>query len=293
MSDAILGFTIPGRGARGRLVRLDGVSAEILAAHDYPAACSALLGEALALTALMGSLLRQDEGQVTVQAQAQGGPVSMLVADYRPVGAMAEVRGYLQHGAGAATGASLPDLFGEGYLAITLEATAAAERYQGIVPLEGATLAEAAEAYFNGSEQLPTLVRLAAAPGANGWRAAGLLLQHLPRGEVDAPRLGVSGDVPGVPADWAHVAALAGTVTADELLDAGLPFDALLWRLFNEDEVRVTPPVTVVKGCRCSLPYIRGVLAGFPEEERLAMRGDDGLIGVDCGFCARRFELAL
>lgn len=299
--DRLLGFTIPRRDARGRAVRLGPALNEILRAHDYPRPLARLLAEALALTAMLGSMLRpkdpalgdaQRPGQVTMQAMAEGGPVTMMVTDWRD----GELRGYLQQ----AEGAELVDthdlqaLFGKGYLAITLEQTATEERYQGIVPLQGESLAEAASGYFEGSEQLPTLVRLTAGPSPEGgWAAGGLMVQYLPRGEVGGERLGVSGDKPKLPPDWEHVSTLAATITEDELLDETLPLENILWRLFNEDEVRVTPAIMLSRGCRCSVEHIRQVLESFPESERVDMRGADGLIGVDCQFCSRLFKVDL
>ncbi len=174
-SDKLMGFTLPGRNARGRVVRLDGVLEQVLSAHDYPAPITHLLSEALVLGALMGGLLKGEHAQMTMQAQTNGGIVSLLVCDYR-AGA---VRGYCDFDAErlARLGAnpSLAALFGEGYLAITFE-TEGRQRYQGIVPLEGDSLAEACQVYFSQSEQIPTLIRVASRAGAAGRSAAGLLV---------------------------------------------------------------------------------------------------------------------
>ncbi|HEX4848516.1 MAG TPA: Hsp33 family molecular chaperone HslO, partial [Novosphingobium sp.] len=182
--DRVLAFTIPERNARGRAVRLGPVLETILAAHAYPTPIKHLLAEALVLTALVGSLLKDGEGQLTMQAQTQGGVVDLLVCDYRG----GEVRGYVRHDAErlAMLGAnpSLFALFGQGgYLAITFDLAATGQRYQGIVPLEGSSLAEACEAYFAQSEQVPTLIRVGVRSDAAGCVAGGLLAQHLPDGE--------------------------------------------------------------------------------------------------------------
>jgi molecular chaperone Hsp33 len=287
-ADSVLAFTIPHRNVRGRIARMDAALGAILAAHDYPPALRDLLAEALALTVLVGATLKT-EGQTTVQAQSKGGIVDLLVCDYRA----GEVRGYLRFDAARAAelrpGLLLPELFGEGYLAITLDQIVEGERYQGIVPLEGDTLCHAVERYFAQSEQVPTLVRAAiAGDGHGGWIAGGLLVQHLPHGEVGGPRLEAR-DAD----DWTHVAALAGTVSADELTDPSLGAETLLWRLFNEDEVRVTPPVPLVRGCRCTVEHFRDVLARFPESDLAEMQGDDGRIEVNCEFCSRRFPIAM
>jgi molecular chaperone Hsp33 len=163
--DQVLGFSISDRHARGRAVRLGPVLDTILAAHAYPPAIKHLLAEALVLTALMGGLLKRESGQLTMQAQTQGGVVELLVCDYRA----GELRGYVKHDAErfARLGAnpSLEALFGDGYLAVTFDLDETGGRYQGVVPLEGASLAEAVESYFAQSEQIPTLIRMAVRGG--------------------------------------------------------------------------------------------------------------------------------
>lgn len=288
-SDTLMGFTLPGRNARGRAVRMEGVLEEVLSAHNYPAPITHLLSEALVLGALMGGLLKGEHAQMTMQAQTQGGIVSLLVCDYR-AGA---VRGYADFDAErlAKLGAnpSLAALFGDGYLAITFE-TEGRQRYQGIVPLEGDSLAEACESYFSQSEQIPTLIRVASRAGADGRTAAGLLVQHLPDGEEGRERLHVRLDHP----DWEHVAVLAGTISHDELLDPALSLEAIAWRLFHEEvEVRVQPGAALVRGCRCSAAHYETIIARFPPEEQEEMRGPDGVIAVDCAFCSKVFALAI
>lgn len=288
-SDTLLGFTLPSRSARGRIVRLDGVLEEVLSAHNYPPPITHLLGEALVLGALMGGLLKGDGAQLTMQAQTQSGIVNLLVCDYR-AGA---VRGYVDFDAErlARVGAnpSLTALFGEGYLAITFE-TEGRQRYQGIVPLEGDTLGEACENYFSQSEQIPTLIRVASRAGVGGRNAAGLLVQHLADGEEGRERLHVRLDHP----DWEHVAVMAGTISHEELIDDALSLEAIIWRLFHqEDEVRVQPGATLSRGCRCSTEHYASIIARFPTDEQDDMRGPDGIIAVDCAFCSRTFALAI
>lgn len=290
-ADKLLGFTVPDRNARGRLVRLDNVIDEVLAVHDYPPPVTHLLGEALVLAALMGGLLKSEgeETQLTMQAQTKVGPVSLLVCDFRED----SLRGYAEFDAKqlADLGAnpSLTTLFGEGYLAITFE-TGAGQRYQGIVPLEGDSLAQACETYFSQSEQVPTLIRVASRSGREGGVAAGLLVQHLADGEEGRERLHVRMDHP----DWEHVATMSGSVRHDELLDCGLSLETIIWRLFHEEnEVRVAPGGSLSRGCRCNSDYYTSVISRFPEEEREDMRNEQGKIAVDCAFCAKTFELSI
>ena len=287
-NDQVLSLTIPARDARGRVVRLGPVLETILAAHAYPPAITLLLAEALVVTALIGSLLKDGDGQLTMQAQTEGGIVELLVCDYRS----GELRGYVRHDAErlAQLGAnpSLFALFGKGYLAITFDVASTRQRYQGIVPLEGSTLAEACENYFAQSEQVPTLIRVAVRSTGSGCVAGGLLVQHLAEGEEGRERLHVRMDHP----EWDHVAALAGSVRHDELVDAGLSLEALVWRLFHEEaEVRVEQGAPLVRGCRCSLEHYAGVIASFPEADQDDMRNDAGVIEIDCAFCSKVFEL--
>jgi molecular chaperone Hsp33 len=287
-TDVVLGVAIPSRNARGRIARLGRVVDSILAAHHYPPAIETLLAEALTLTAQLGSQLKEPRGQLTIQAQTQGGVVDLLVCDYLG----GELRGYVRHDPERLEAASaepnLKELFGEGYLAITFDQPVAEERYQGIVPLEGKNLGDAAQSYFAQSEQIPSLVRLAAEKRGDHWFAGGLLLQHLPEGEEGRERLHTQLDHP----DWPHIAILGGSVKGEELTDPDLPLDDLIWRLFHEeDEVRTLDSVQLSRGCRCDPDYVRSVIARFPAEDREAMIGDDGLIRVDCAFCSSSFAI--
>lgn len=287
-ADRLLSFSIPPRDARGRAVRLDGVLGEILSAHAYPPAITHLLAEALVLTALMGGLLKDDAGQLTIQAQTEGGVVRLLVCDWRG----GELRGYVDFDrerlATLGANPSLYALFGKGYLAVTFDLARGKGRYQGIVPLEGESLSAACESYFSQSEQVPTLIRVAIASGPNGAAAAGLLVQHVAEGEEGRERLHVRLDHP----QWEHVAALAGSTRHAELLDPDLSLEALVWRLFHEEsEVRVEPGAAIARGCRCSQEHYRAVIARFPEEDRAQMRNEAGAIVVDCAFCSRSFAI--
>jgi molecular chaperone Hsp33 len=175
-------------------------------------------------------------------------------------------------------------MFGKGFLAITFDLATSGERYQGIVPLEGASLAHACESYFAQSEQLPTLIRIAVRSNGPRCVAGGMLVQHFPDGEEGRERLHVKEDHP----DWEHVAILSGTVQAAELVDPVLTLEELAWRLFHEEsEVRVEPLLPLSRGCRCTVEHYRSILSKFPEDQLEDMRDDDGHIPVDCAFCSK------
>lgn len=287
--DQPLHFTLPARDARGRVVRLGPVLDTILSAHDYPAPVRNLLAEALTITALIGTLLKDDDGQLTMQAQTQDGVIELLVCDYRG----GELRGYVKHDRSRldelGPSPSLFALFGEGYLAMTFDLATTGERYQGVVPLEGESLAAACESYFFQSEQVPTLIRVGVGTVAGHCVAGGLLVQHLPDGEEGRERIHAQLDHP----QWEHVSALAGTISPAELTDPSLSAEALVWRLFHEeDQVRVHPGARLSRGCRCSVAHFRDILSRFPADEREHMKNEVGDVVVDCAFCSKDFILA-
>ncbi|MFA5969433.1 MAG: Hsp33 family molecular chaperone HslO [Sphingomonas sp.] len=289
--DTALSFTLSARHARGRLVRLGPVLDDILSRHAYPAAIEALLAEALALTALIGTTLKDAGGQLTMQTQSDNGVVRLLVCDYRG----GEVRGYVDFDADKLADApaqpTLFALFGQGYLTITFDQTTTGERYQGIVPLDGETLAEAVQSYFMQSEQIPTLVRVGMSKDKHGrCVVGGLFLQHLPEGEEGRDRIHTRLDHP----EWQHVEILGATIEPAELTDADTSLETLVWRLFNEEEeVRVFAGMSLARGCRCTADYIAQVIGRFPVDERQAMADENGVIVVDCAFCATKFPVPL
>ncbi len=287
--DQALGFTIPARHARGRVVRLGPVLDEVLGAHHYPPAIERLLVEALTLTALFGAMLKDAGGQLTLQAQTERGVVSLLVCDYKD----GDLRGYAKFDPDLlkmyGKNPSLRTLMGTGYLAITFDQAPSNERYQGIVPLDAASLSEAAEHYFSQSEQIPSLVRIAVThEEGEGAIGGGILIQHLPEGEEGRERLHTRLDHP----EWEHVHILGGTIKPEELTNQDLPLDELVWRLFNEEEeVRTTGVLPLKKGCRCNVDHIRDVIGRFSEAERADMADEAGVISVDCAFCAKVFPI--
>jgi molecular chaperone Hsp33 len=292
--DQPLAFVLPAEDARGRVVRLGPVLDTILSAHAYPPVAERVLAEALVLTALLGSTLKQEGSQLTIQAQTEGGPISLLVCDYLG----GQLRGHLAFDeealAAAGDDPSLFALFGKGFLAITFDHGANDQRYQGVVPLEGHDLSDAAQTYFRQSEQLPTFIRTAVRhdKGA-GCIAGGVMIQHLPEGEEGAERLHVRAEGALDPnAQWQHVMALAETLGATELTDTTLSLESLIWRLFHEEpEIRILPGDQLSRGCRCDPAYIASVLSRFPADERAEMAEADGLVRVDCAFCSRQFAI--
>ena len=286
--DHVAAFQIEGQPVRGRIVRLGAAVHEVLTRHDYPETVANLLGEACALAALVGSNLKFD-GRLIIQAQGDG-PVAYVVADYDTTGGL---RGYCRFDADRvaelATGFVRPGagaLLGRGTFVMTVDPGPDMERYQGVTPIEGETLALCAETYFAQSEQTPTRVRLAVGQVDSGdgptWRAGGVLIQSI---AADAAR----GDTVEA---WRRAQALFETVGEDELIDPTVSSETLLWRLYNEDGVRLFEPMPLRGFCRCSRERIIAVLGSFPPEERVEMVEADGQIRVTCEYCSRVFALA-
>jgi len=287
--DLILPFQAEQAEVLGRLVKLGPVVDTILSRHAYPDAVSRLLGEAVALTALLGAALKF-EGKFILQASTDG-PVDLLVADYQAPGGL---RGYARFSSEQV--AALPQdapLLGRGHLAMTIDRGTDTERYQGVVPLEGESLAEAADIYFRQSEQLPTFIKLAVAQHYQAgqgerpwtWRAGGLLVQKLTReGGRPAGR-----EAAFTQEDWMRAKTLAETVEDHELLDPMLPPDRLLYRLFHEEQVRAYRAVPLKSYCGCSKARVEELLQRFSGEDLTDMVVD-GEVWVTCQFCNRRYR---
>jgi molecular chaperone Hsp33 len=288
--DLILPFQAEQADVTGRLVKLGPVVDTILSRHDYPEAVSQLLGEAVALTALLGAALKF-EGKFILQASTDG-PVDLLVADYQVPGGL---RGYARFSPDRLAGPpSEGNLLGKGHLAMTIDRGVDTERYQGVVPLEGESLTEAADTYFRQSEQLPTFIRLAVArhyrAGKAGerswaWRAGGLLVQKLTR---EGGRSG-GREAAFAEEDWTRARALAETVEDHELLDPMLPPDRLLYRLFHEEQVRAFRAIPLESYCSCSRGRVEELLRRFSAED-LADMVVDGEVWVTCEFCNNRYR---
>jgi molecular chaperone Hsp33 len=304
VDDAVLPFEVAALDLRGRVVRLGPVVDEILARHDYPAPIAKLLGEAVALTVLLGSALKF-EGRFILQTQTDG-PVRMLVVDFRGRGKVRACARFDKErvAAAIATGtASAGELLGRGHLAMTIDQGPDMSRYQGLVALQGGGLEEAAHEYFKSSEQIPTRVRLAvgeelSAGARHRWRAGGMLLQFLPKAPErarvadlhpgDAPEGAL---VPVVPEDdaWVEGRSLVATVEDVELIDPSLSSERLAYRLFHERGVRVFRSLPIVAQCSCSRGGVESMLRSFSQDDRDHMV-ENGVISVTCEFCSANYR---
>jgi molecular chaperone Hsp33 len=291
-TDVVLPFAVEGRNVRGRMARLDGALNAILSVQDYPLPVASLLAEAVCLTALLGTMLKEN-GIMTLQVNAEG-PVRLLFVDYTTAG---HLRGYARFDAAALAGLDeagldrlVPQLLQAGTLSVTIDPEASKERYQGIVALEGATLAQCLQAYFRQSEQLPTAIKVATEMGpAGGWTGGAIMLQPLPA------MVGLSESEDSLfrsdeaEEDWRHSVVLLNSATNAELLDESLPPETLLFRLYHEDGVRVFDAYALSFHCRCSEEKLGAVLRQFSRQD-LADMTVDGQIQARCDICGKLSE---
>jgi molecular chaperone Hsp33 len=279
---------------RGRLVRLGSVVDSVLRRHAYPEPVATMLGEALVLAAALATALKYD-GIFTLQTKGDG-PIEMLVVDITSEG---EVRGYAQFDAVRLAALSddgpsgaVPRLLGAGHLAFTVDQGDETQRYQGIVELEGATLADCVHNYFRQSEQIDAAVKLAVGRVANGvadqaWRGACLMVQRLPDAELMDAEFGDFDGEDG----WRRALVFMSSATTGEMLDPNLTPRRLLYRLFHEDGVRVYKPRPLRFGCRCSRARVERILRSLPRAEVEDMKVNGEVI-VTCQFCneSRHFD---
>jgi molecular chaperone Hsp33 len=302
--NAVLPFTVESLDLRGRVVRLGSMLDSILNRHAYPEPVARLLGEALALTALLGSSLKLS-GSFQLQARTDG-VVSLLVVDYDLPDRMRAYARFDADSLAANPEATPADLLGQGHLGLTIDQGPNTSRYQGLVALTGQGFEAAAHQYFTQSEQIPTRVRLAAGTLINKndheiqWRAGGMIAQFLPTSidrlrQADLP----PGDAPHG-ADiiehleddlWIEARALTETVEDHELLDPHVSSEELLFRLFHERDPRVFEAQPLLDRCRCSTERILTMIEQFSESDRRAMVADDGSITVTCEFCSTHYHI--
>jgi len=299
--DLVLPFRTVRSDVIGRVIRLGSVVDLVLSRHAYPDPVSHALGEALCLTAMLGTALKT-EAKLILQTKTDGA-LDFLVADFVAPG---KVRGYASFDK---TDAALAEtkgrgnqgaLLGKGHVAMTIDRGDDKDRYQGIVSLDREPLVEAAHTYFRQSEQLPTFIRLAVArhygpsggegPRAWHWRAGGLMIQQLPR--EGGKRENASASEDDDAENWNRARHLAATVEDHELLDPTLSPQRLLYRLFHEEGVVVTPAAALAADCRCSRERIHGYLRQFGAEELKDMREPDGGVTVTCEFCSRKYRFS-
>ena len=271
MTDTLQRFLFDGTDVRGEIVRLERSYQDALAPRQDRPAVAALLGEFLAAASLLGSTLKC-EGTLTLQAQGNG-EIPLIMAETTHDRA---IRGIVR-GAEHAQGTDFDTLIGQGSLAITLDPLRG-ERYQGIIALEGGSLATSLDGYFSQSAQLPTRLWLA----ADGQHAAGLLLQTLPAQAMP--------DAEARDTLWQHLTTLTDTLQARELLD--LPSETLLYRLFHEETVRLLDSEAVRCRCSCSQERTARALIQLGEAEAREILAESGTVEMHCEFCQHTYRFS-
>lgn len=265
MSDSLQRFLLENTPVRGEIVHLDATWRAVLERRSYPARLQSLLGEMMAAAALLSATLKFD-GSLIMQMQGNG-PVKLLVVEAtsgQTLRATAKWDGEIPQG-------DLATLLGDGRFVISIVPEGGAQTYQGIVGIEGKSVARVLEHYMEQSEQLETRMWLA----SDSRQAAGMLLQKLPA-------------APSHDADaWNRATQLGGTIRPDELL--GLPATRIIHRLYHEEDVRVFDPRPVAFRCSCSRERVTSMLRMLGREEVQSIIEERRSVEVDCEFCGRHY----
>ncbi|SEA49540.1 molecular chaperone Hsp33 [Thiothrix caldifontis] len=265
-ADTLRRFMLEQAHVRGEWLHLDQTWRDVLSRATYPTFVKTILGEALTAAVLLAATIKHD-GSLTLQIRGNG-PIHLLVIQATAHGT---VRGLAQWSR-EADGTSLPALFGEAQLAITLESNQSNERYQSLIPVEGESLSAALEAYFARSEQLPTRLWLLSSDTVS----AGILLQRLPHAQHNED-------------DWQRASLLLDTLTAEEL--AHLEPEELLYRLFHEEDVRLFDAKDIRFQCSCSRERVETMLRSIGQTEAETILEEQGKIEIICEFCNANYTL--
>ena len=304
--DTVLPFQLDRSDIRGRVARLDGTIDQILAQHDYPRGVEGMVAEMALLTALIGQTIKL-RWKLSLQVRGNG-PLRILATDIRAPetpGAKAQIRAYASFDSETYDDAKDPfSQIGKGYFAILIDQGQGSEPYQGITPIAGGSLAACAEAYFAQSEQLPTRFSLSFGHstepgGVAGWRAGGVMLQHMPKASPQVSGEGGSGEAgllnaadildAGQTENWTRANLLLDTVEDLELIGPSIAPTDLLLRLFHEEAPRVYDALPVEFGCSCSPDRVRQTMSIYSARDIAHMTNDDGKLTADCQFCGAHY----
>lgn len=267
--DTLNRFLFDNHPIRGEITRLEKTYQAILDNHTYPLAVQNLLGELLVATSLLTATLKF-EGDIAVQLQGDGA-LSLAVVNGNN---QQQLRGVARVNGEIADNATLKEMVGNGYIVITITPKNG-ERYQGIVGLEKETLIECIENYFMQSEQLPTRLFVKTGMYNNHPIAAGILLQVLPATENTSE-------------SFNHLIALTETITGDELFQ--LSIDEILYRLYNQEEVRLFETNHITFKCGCSRQRCEDSLMTLPANEvDQILNEDGGKIDIHCDYCGKHY----
>ena len=267
-TDSCQRFLFDGADVRGEAVHIAGALDEMLANQTYSPAIKSLLGEFAAAAVLISNNLKY-QGRIILQARGDQ-DVSLVMVE---CSSDLHIRGIAQ-GDLSAEAANPITLLAGGQLALTVERDAG-QRYQGIIALEQASLAESLERYFAQSEQLGTRFWLA----SDGTQSAGLMLQQLPEQMTEGESR---------KEHWNTLCMLTETVRSQELL--ALTSEELLFKLYRDETVTVYPPASILFKCRCSRERSADAIALLPESEREDILAEQGDITMTCELCGATYQ---
>lgn len=281
----IQNFMLDSSAIRGRVVRLGGMLDKVIVAHELPDPVSSIMAEMICLTTLLSSMLKF-EGVFILQVQGDG-PLSMMVCDVNSDGHTRACCNLNQEKYDALDidkkqGPTLRDLIGKGHMAFTVDQGPNTDRYQGIVALDGDNLEACVQHYFEQSEQIETVARMAVEKDGDGkWNAGAIMLQRFPLDDD-----GIQNEIKDKDnEDWVRSTILLKTCKDEELLDQKLHEDTLLVRLFHEEGVVMLDTSSFEAKCRCSENRLLSVLATMPKDDIEHITDEDGKISMTCEFC--------
>lgn len=306
--DTVLPFQLDRADIRGRMARLDGVLDSVLKQHDYPPSVEALVAEMTLLTSLIGQTI---DVKWKLSLQVRGNGAARLIATdyYGPTkeGAPGRLRAYASYDKERIEpNASGFEQIGKGYFAILIDQGEGMKPYQGITPIAGASLSDCAQTYFAQSEQIPTRFELTFGRsiekgGDEGWRAGGMMLQHMPKASSLLKKDEATGDAGLLTApdlldsdaedNWNRANILLDSVEQLELIGPSVAPTQLLVRLFHEEAPRVFDPQPVEFGCTCSTERVANSLSIYSPKDLKHMTTDEGTITADCQFCGAHYVL--
>lgn len=268
-NDSLYRYLFEGVSVRGELVQLADTYQQIISSKEYPAPVQNLLGELLVATSLLTATLKF-EGSITVQLQGDG-PIKLAVinGDHDQ-----KMRGVARWDGDVPATGNIHDLIGKGHMVITITPTKG-ERYQGVVGLEGTTLAECLEGYFANSEQLKTQIILRVGEHEENAMAAGMLLQIMPDGQGSAD-------------DFDHLSQLTSTVKNEELF--GLKAEDVLYRLYHQEEVKLFEPQPVEFHCGCSRERSASAICSVERAEVEKILAEEGKVSLHCDYCGTTYD---
>jgi len=264
--DLLHPFIFENTPIRGNLVHLNKTYTDALAHQALPNVIRQALGELMAASALLTSTLKMD-GALVLQIQTNG-QLKLLVVE---CSSDMDIRATAKWDGEIADNANFLDLIKGGQCVITLDQKDG-KPYQGIVPIEGSSIAEMLESYMLRSQQLETKLKLS----CDGNNANGVLLQKLPEQPSEDTD------------DWNRVSILADTLSSEDLKEMSV--QQLITQLFHEDDVRLFDGKQVRFHCKCTREGVANMLKMVGEAEITSILDEQKIIEVNCDYCHKQYQ---